>query len=181
MPTSGGRGWLVTYQHGERGVLGQGMDVEARAAVMRGQWGWALYAVQECRAGQKVGWYEGEMMSAVEWDRLGRREGYEHTVRVSHTGGADYVNGIDGVAGMQYADAGYGRVERERETGRPEQIEKVRISLHEGRASLCVKKGARLMAGEEVRWAYGWTKKAWDEAKAGGERGSWGGLRRRSS
>ena len=72
---SGGRGWLVTYQHGGRGLLGQGMDVEARAAVMRGQWGWALYAVQECRAGQKLGWYEGEALSVEEWDRLGRHEG----------------------------------------------------------------------------------------------------------
>jgi len=87
VPMAAGRGWLVTYQHGARGEIGQAADVEARAAVMAGQWGWAVYAVQECKAGQRVGWYEGERVRDGEWEGLGWRERREHTVRAGHTAG----------------------------------------------------------------------------------------------
>ena len=49
--------------------------MEARVAVMRGQWGWAVYAVQECRAGQRLGWYDGDVVGSDEWDAMGQGEG----------------------------------------------------------------------------------------------------------
>ena len=74
----GGKGWLVTYQHGGRGEFGVRADVEARVAVMRGQWGWAVYAVQECRAGQRLGWYDGDVVGADEWGAMGQGGGREN-------------------------------------------------------------------------------------------------------
>ena len=102
VPMQGGRGWLVTYHHGGRGESGARADVEARVAVMRGQWGWAVYTVQECRAGQRLGWYDGDVVGVEEWGALGHGEGKDHTIQVGHTGEADWINGVDGVAGMQY-------------------------------------------------------------------------------
>ena len=152
-----GRGWLVTYQHGERGAAGEGAQVEARVAVMQGQWGWAVFAVHACKAGQRVGWYEGDVVSKDEWAGLRVEEGREHTVRGLH----GWVNGIDGVAGMQYVDAAHGREERERATGRPEPKEKMRISASVLGVVMKVKERERVVPGEEMRVAYGWSPKAW--------------------
>ena len=58
-----------------------------------------------CRAEERLGWYEGEEVTVDEWEGLGKREGREHTVRVSWAGNGrtPCINGIDGVAGMQYS------------------------------------------------------------------------------
>ena len=68
-----------------------------------------------------------------------------------------------------------GREGREAETGRAEQAEKVRFSLHAGQATVCVKKGAKLVPGEEVRVAYKWTQAAWARVLAAGAGGGEGG------
>jgi len=178
VPMQGGKGWLVTYQHGGRGEFGVRADVEARVAVMKGQWGWAVYAVQECRAGQRLGWYDGDVVGADEWAAMGPGEGRDHTIRVGYTGAAEWVNGVDGVAGMQYCDSAYGREGREAATGRAEQVEKARFSLHAGQATLCVKKGAKMVPGEEVRVAYKWTRAAWEAVLAAGAGGGAGVVQR---
>ena len=85
VPMDGG-GWLVTFRHdaAETELLGGGVDMrEVRLAVMKSQFGWGAYAVCECRAEERLGWYEGEEVTVDEWEGLGRREGREHTVRVS--------------------------------------------------------------------------------------------------
>ena len=169
-----GRGWLVTYQHGERGATGAEMQMEARVAVMRGQWGWAVYAVHACKAGQRVGWYAGDVVSKDEWEGLRGEEGREHTVR----GLSGWVNGIDGVAGMQYVDASHGREARERATGRPEAKEKVRIATSVQGIVVKVKERERVVPGEEMRMAYGWSPKAWARVCARADSGEGGGVRR---
>ena len=75
------------------------------------------------------------------------------------------MNGIDGVAGMQYINTAYGRVEREQSTGRPEYTEKVRFRYNKGRVVVAVKEGPRIKAGEELRVAYGWTNAAWQRVQ----------------
>ena len=72
---------------------------------MKSQFGWGAYAMCECRAEERLGWYEGEEVTVDEWEGLGKREGREHTVRVSWAGNGrtPCINGIDGVAGMQYS------------------------------------------------------------------------------
>ena len=95
-------------------------------------------------------------------------EGREHTVRVSPTQGVPYINGIDGVAGMQYLNTGYGREGREQSTGQPEQIEKMVFRINKKRVVVAVKDKQRLEAGEEMRVAYGWTKAVWAEIAARG-------------
>ena len=75
------------------------------------------------------------------------------------------MNGIDGVAGMQYINTAYGRVEREQSTGRPEYTEKVRFRYNKGRVVVAVKEGLRIKAGEELRVAYGWTNAAWQRVQ----------------
>ena len=129
MPMDGG-GWLVTFRHdaAETELLGGGVDMrEVRLAVMKSQFGWGAYAVCEYRAEERLGWYEGEEVTVDEWKGLGKREGREHTVRVSWAGNGrtPCINGIDGVAGMQYLNTAYGREEREKDTGVPEYTEKM--------------------------------------------------------
>ena len=117
-----------------------------------------MYAVHACKAGQRVGWYEGDVVSKDEWGGLTGEEGREHTVRGMH----GWVNGIDGVAGMQYVDASHGREERERAMGWPEPVEKVRLATSARGVVVKVKEGERMVPGEEMRMAYGWSKKAWE-------------------
>ena len=76
-----------------------------------------------------MGWYDGEEITAAQREMLGHMEGREHTIRVSPRQGVPYINGIDGVTGMQYLNTGYGRKGRERRTGQPEQIEKMVFSI----------------------------------------------------
>ena len=49
-----------------------------------------------------MGWYDGEEITAAQREMLGHMEGREHTIRVSPRQGVPYINGIDGVTGMQY-------------------------------------------------------------------------------
>jgi len=139
----------------ELNLVGTGREV--RHAVMASQFGWGVYAVCEYKAGERLGWYDGERMTAEQWAGLGSDEGYEHTVRTSWAGrqarGGQqcYINGIDGVAGMQYINTAYGRGERERLTGQPEYGEKVKFKYNRGRVVVAVKDGQRIKAGEELR------------------------------
>ena len=86
-------------------------------------------------------------------------EGHEHTIRTSwardKTGGArSYMNGIDGVAGMQYINTAYGREEQEKQKGRPEYGEKVRFKYNGGRVVVAVKEGQSIRAGEAVSYTH---------------------------
>ena len=115
----------MTYQHDLSSSAALEIEdggLEVRLAVMQSQFGWGAYAVCECRSGERLGWYDGEEVTAAQREMLGHMEGREHTVRVSPTQGVPYINGIDGVAGMQYLNTGYGREGREQSTGQPEQI-----------------------------------------------------------
>ena len=152
-------GWLVTYLHdpiadwevetkeegeGRTGISLTGTGREVRHAVMTSQFGWGVYAVCAYSAGDRIGWYDGERITAEQWEGLGRHEGREHTIRTSWARAKtrneqSYVNGIDGVAGMQYINTAYGREERERLTGRPEYGEKVRFKYNGGRVVVAVK------------------------------------------
>ena len=197
VPIEGG-GWLVTFRHdpmagwevedgmdrdGEGvGLTGTGREV--RHAVVRSQFGWGVYAVCDYGTGERLGWYDGECITAEQWAKLGKYEGHEHTIRTSWArdkiGGArSYMNGIDGVAGMQYINTAYGREEREKQTGRPEYGEKVRFKYNGGRVVVAVKEGQSIRAGEELRVAYSWTQDTWRriEAGAGEEQGT--GMARR--
>ena len=74
-----------------------------------------VYAVCEYKAEERLGWYDGEEITAERWGRLGKHEGREHTIRTSWaskhtTRTVQCMNGIDGVAGMQYINTAYGRV-----------------------------------------------------------------------
>ena len=142
-----------------------------RHAVMHSQFGWGVYAVCEYKAGERLGWYDGEEITAERWGSLGKHEGREHTIRTGWaskhtTQTVQCMNGIDGVAGMQYINTAYGRVEREQSTGLPEHTEKVRFRYNKGRVVVAVKEGLRVKAGEELRVAYGWTKAAWHRVQA---------------
>ena len=151
---------------------------EVRLAVMKSQFGWGVYAVCEYRAEERLGWYEGEEVTVNEWEGLGKREGREHTVRVSWAGNGrtPCINGIDGVAGMQYLNTAYGREEREKDTGVPEYTEKMTFKYNmrggDSKVVVRVKKGQKVGAGDELRVAYGWTSKAWGRVM---EEGSDGG------
>lgn len=161
VPMVGG-GWLVTYQHDPSDSDEEGRDDrEVRLAVMHSQFGWGAYAVCECKSGDRLGWYDGEPITAAEFEQLGRMEGREHTVRVSTTDSLPYVNGIDGVAGMQYLNSEYGRVAREQATGQPEHPEKTKFKINKKRVIVVVKEKHNLEPGDEIRVAYGWTKAAW--------------------
>ena len=120
-----------------------------------------------------VGWYEGDQLAggAREWDRLGRREGREHTLQAGYTDDAPFINGIDGVAGMQYLNTAHGRKERERATGQPEPTEKIRMKLWKGSITFAVKDNSCVKAGEEMRVAYRWTSAAWERVLRGAEAG----------
>ena len=94
------------------------------------------------------------------------------------------MNGVDGVGGMQYINSSYGRTARVRATGTPEPVEKMRFSLHKGKVMVRVKEGAKVVPGEEMRLAYGWTGAAWARVlergrrvagKRGGGKGGAGG------
>ena len=101
----------MTYQHDLSSSAALEIEdggVEVRLAVMQSQFGWGAYAVN-VNAGQGNGW--GGTMGRRSRQRSGRcwgtwraewRAHLEHTVRVSPTQGVPYINGIDGVAGMQY-------------------------------------------------------------------------------
>ena len=68
VPMDGG-GWLVTFRHdaAETELLGSGVDMrEVRLAVMKSQFGRGAYAVCEYRAEERLGWYEGEEVTADE-------------------------------------------------------------------------------------------------------------------
>ena len=153
MPIEGG-GWLVTFWHDPMagwevedgmdrdregmGLTGTGREV--RHAVVRSQFGWGVYAVCDYGTGERLGWYDGECITAEQWAKLGKYEGHEHTIRTSWArdkiGGArSYMNGIDGVAGMQYINTAYGREEREKQTGRPEYVEQAELNFSAGMAS----------------------------------------------
>ena len=134
---------------------------EVRLAVMHLQFGWGAYTVCECRAGERIGFYDGEEVTAEERMLLGRTEGKEHTVRLSRKQGVPYINGIDGVAGMQYINTAYGKEAREKETGQAEQEEKMAFRLNKRRVVVAVKGKHKLGAREEMRVAYGWTKATW--------------------
>ena len=82
--------------------------------------------------------------------------------------GVPYINGIDGVAGMQYLNTEYGREGREQSTGQPEQTEKMVFRINKKRVVVAVKEKQRLEAGEEMRVAYGWTRAVWTEIEARG-------------
>ena len=149
-----------------------GKEREVRHAVMHSQFGWGVYAVCEYKAGERLGWYDGEEITAERWGSLGKHEGREHTIRTGWaskhtTQTVQCMNGIDGVAGMQYINTAYGRVEREQSTGLPEHTEKVRFRYNKGRVVVAVKEGLRIKAGEELRVAYGWTKAAWHRVREG--------------
>ena len=168
VPMAGGGG-LVTYRHdlGSSAALEiEDSGVEVRLAVMQSQFGWGAYAVCECRSGERLGWYDGEEITAAQREMLGHMEGREHTIRVSPRQGVPYINGIDGVTGMQYMNTGYGREGRERRTGQPEQIEKMVFRINKRRVVVAVKERQGLEAGEEMRVAYGWTKAVWMEIEA---------------
>ena len=172
-PIEGG-GWLVLFAHGQLGEgtdMWNGCEIEVRLAILQAQWGWGAFAVSKCTGGMNMGWYEGELLAggAKEWDKLGRREGREHTLLAGYTDNAPYVNGIDGVAGMQYLNSAYGRRERERETGQPEPVEKIKMRPWGGKLTFAVKDKCSIKAGEEMRVAYGWTKAAWAKVKGGAE------------
>ena len=61
--------------------------------------------------------------------KLGRCEGREHTIRAGHTQHSTWINGINGVTGLQYINSSYGRTARERQTGIPEPDERIRFSV----------------------------------------------------
>ena len=107
---------------------------------------------------------------AHEWDRLGRREGREHTIQAGYTDTAPYINGIDGVAGMQYLNTAYGRRKRERATGQPEPVEKIRMKPWGGNLAFAVKDKCTISAGEEMRVAYRWSRAAWARIERDAER-----------
>ena len=50
---------------------------------MQSQFGWGVYAVCEYKAEERIGWYEGDEITAEQWGQLGKYEGREHTVRAS--------------------------------------------------------------------------------------------------
>ena len=73
------QGWIVTYCHGEdQGAWADNRQVEARLAVMPGQWGWAVYATTTCKAHDTIGWYDGERISVEQWQALNKYNGKEH-------------------------------------------------------------------------------------------------------
>ena len=80
-----GGGWLVTFRHdGVAGDEDAGLGRtgrEVRHAVMHSQFGWGVYAVCEYKAEERLGWYDGEEITAERWERLGKHEGREHTIR----------------------------------------------------------------------------------------------------
>ena len=88
------------------------------------------------------------------------------------------MNGVDGVGGMQYINSSYGRAARVRATGAPEPVEKMRFSLHKGKVMVRVKDGAKVVPGEEVRLAYGWTSAVWARILGRGEGAAGGGEER---
>ena len=104
-------------------------------------------------------------MSAEEWEWMRWDEGKAHTVRAGLTRQAVCVNGVDGVAGMQYLNTAHGRRERERETGRPEPVEKVRMVLKGRGITFAVKDTCNLQAGEEMRIAYKWSSAQWERVR----------------
>ena len=85
VPMDGG-GWLVTFKHdtgAEWDVEGKRDDREVRYAVMQSQFGWGVYAACEYAAEERIGWYDGEEITAEQWEKLGKYDGREHTVRAS--------------------------------------------------------------------------------------------------
>ena len=118
--------------------------------------------------------YDGEELTAEQRAALGHLEGKEHTIRVSSIKGVPYINGMDGVTGAQYLNTAHGRDGREQSTGRLEQEEKMVFKINKRKVIMAVKNKQKLEAGEEMRVAYSWTKKAWTEilertAEAGDE------------
>ena len=77
-------------------------NTEVRLAVMPGAWGWAVYAVTAFSGKSSVGWYGGEHIDAHTWEAFDKSNGREHTVRLGGDRHDVLVNGINGVAGMQY-------------------------------------------------------------------------------
>ena len=104
-----------------------------------------------------------------EWSTLTKSNGREHTVRLGDSVHDMHVNGINGVAGMQYINSSHGREIRERNGGAPEPTEKLRskVSRDERKVYVDVKAGERIAAGEELRIHYGWDAAAWREATSG--------------
>ena len=76
-------GWLVTYRHdlGSSAALEiEDSGVEVRLAVMQSQFGWGAYAVCECRSGERLGWYDGEEITAAQREMLGHMRRAESTL-----------------------------------------------------------------------------------------------------
>ena len=77
IPIEGG-GWLVTFMHDPGAawsVEGEAGRREVRHAVMRSQFGWGVFAACEYQGGERLGCYDGEVITAEQWGRLGKYEG----------------------------------------------------------------------------------------------------------
>ena len=77
-----------------------GGDWEVRAAVPQPAYGKGLVYASKAKCGQALGYYGGEAITLQEYYELHEDNGLRHTLWA----GGHWVNGYEGVTGMQYAN-----------------------------------------------------------------------------
>ena len=87
----------MLFEHG----AGTGDDTEVRAAVLESECGKGLYYASAAVKGRPIAFYDGVVVSEEEYHRLNEETGLSHTLQTK-TG--RWVNGLNGVTGMQFAN-----------------------------------------------------------------------------
>ena len=145
-PSDSGSRQLVLFEHGATA----GDDTEVRAAVLESEYGRGLYYASMARRGSALGYYDGNIVTEREYKRLNEDTGLRHTLQVQ---GGQWVNGLHGVTGMQFANtARGGNGQNNAKFGFDTDV--VRVDATE------------VQRGQPVLINYKWPTAAWDEIES---------------
>ena len=73
---------LVLFNHAGEGARdrdGRDADIEVRAAIMHTSFGRGLYVTGTVKEGQNIGWYDGQMITERQYNKLTETTGLRHT------------------------------------------------------------------------------------------------------
>ena len=125
---------------------------EIRAAIFPTEFGKGLHYAGNCKTNQTLGNYSGLQITLEEYNNLDDNTGLRHTFKGPAKAGY-YINGINGIQGMQFANTD--RKSRERNN----------LSYSQEKATIKTTKETK--AGEPCLLYYNWSRTTWNEIDSG--------------
>ena len=118
--------------------------------MLQARHGKGLFCACRHKPDQYIGWYHGTPISKAQYFRLNEYTGLRHTLTID----GQYVNGLHGVTGAQFAN-----------TARPSDDRTHNAKLAKKGGTLKAK--ARTERGTEMLWSYKWDLSIWKEIESG--------------